>query len=186
MDDDQIIDLYLNRSESAISATQEKYGARLRRFSMSIVGDLSTAEECENDTYLRVWRSIPPNAPRDHFYSFLAAIVRNLSLNSCRNRSRLKRSAFVSELTEEMRECIPGAADPYYELEADVLRARLNSFLRDLDEKKRNIFLRRYWYLDSIPDIAERYHLSESNIKIILFRCRNRLRETLEKEGYKL
>ena len=112
MDDSGIVELYLNRDEAAIARTSEKYGQRLRSFSLGIVQDLQTAEECENDTYVEAWSSIPPHAPRDYFYAFLARITRHLSLNRCRERSRLKRSALVSELSAELEQCIPGGRGP--------------------------------------------------------------------------
>jgi RNA polymerase sigma-70 factor (ECF subfamily) len=96
VEDGKIVDLYLSRDESAIRETSEKYGPRLRSFSMSIVDDLQTAEECENDTYMEAWNSIPPHEPKDYLYAFLAHITRHLSLNCCRKRSCLKRSALVS------------------------------------------------------------------------------------------
>lgn len=93
MDDRSIVALYLRRDETAVRQTAEKYGSRLRTLAYGIVNDLQTAEECENDTYMEAWRTIPPHEPSDHFYAFLARITRHISLNCCRDRSRLKRSA---------------------------------------------------------------------------------------------
>ena len=107
MDDRSIVALYLRRDETAIRQTAEKYGSRLRTLAYGIVNDLQTAEECENDTYMEAWRTIPPHEPGDHFYAFLARITRHISLNCCRDRSRLKRSAFICELSAEMEQCIP-------------------------------------------------------------------------------
>ncbi len=107
MDDDQIVELYLTRDEDAIRKTAEKYGNRLRALSFGIVQDEQTAEECENDTYMKAWDAIPPNEPKDYLYAFLARIARHISLNCCRDRNRLKRSAFVCELSTELEQCIP-------------------------------------------------------------------------------
>lgn len=107
MDDRGIVALYLRRDETAIWQTAEKYGHRLRALAYGIVNDLQTAEECENDTYMEAWNTIPPYEPSDYFYAFLARITRHISLNRCRDRDRLKRSAFISELSAEMEQCIP-------------------------------------------------------------------------------
>lgn len=181
-----IIDLYMSRDETAISRTAEKYGARLRSLSYGIVGDRQSSEECENDTYVEAWESIPPHEPRDYLYAYLARIIRHISLNCCREQKRLKRSAFICEFSEEMEQCIPSPDDVECRIDEKVLQGLLNSFLSSLNEEKRNIFLRRYWYLDSIADISKRFALSESKTKTTLFRCRAQLRKYLEKEGYKL
>lgn len=186
MDDNRIIELYLQRDEAAIRQTEEKYGNRLRFLAYGITNDQQTAEECENDTYIETWNRIPPHEPRSYFYAFLARITRHISLNCCRNRSRLKRSAFICELTQELEECIPSPDDVECRIDDMVLAGAINEFLSELDEKKRNIFIRRYWYLDSIAEISKRFDLSESKVKTTLFRCRNSLRDYLETEGYTL
>ena len=107
MEDPKIVELYFARDEAALRHTAEKYGKRLRALSYGIVRDLQTAEECENDTYVAAWNSIPPHSPAEHLYAFLAKITRHISLNRCRDRSRLKRSAMLCELSQEMEH--PGA-----------------------------------------------------------------------------
>ena len=184
MDDNNIVQLYLQRDEAAIKHTAEKYGSRLRSLTYGIVNDMQTAEECENDTYLEAWNTIPPNEPKSYLYAFLARIARCISLNCCRDRARLKRNAFICELSAEMEECIPAPDDVECRIDDITFGEALNKFLGTLDEKKRNIFVRRYWYLDSVSAIAERFSCSESKVKITLYRCRNKLREHLEKEGY--
>ena len=186
LDDHSIVALYLQRDEAAITQTKEKYGSRLRRLAYGIVDDLQTAEECENDTYMEAWNSIPPHQPENYLYQFLARITRHISLNCCRDRSRLKRSAFICQLSAEMEQCIPAPDDVQCRMDDIVLREAINGFLGTLDEEKRNIFIRRYWYLDSIADISKRFALSESKVKTTLLRCRNQLREYLKKEGYTL
>ena len=111
MDDNRIVDLFLKRDEEAIAQTSKKYGKRLRSLAYKIVNDHETAEECENDTYMEAWNSIPPHDPGNYLYAFLARITRHISLNCCRNRDRLKRSAFICELSEELEQCIPASND---------------------------------------------------------------------------
>lgn len=184
LEDEKIVELFLNREEAALSNTADKYGARLRRLAYGIVKDMSTAEECENDTYMEAWKLIPPNEPRTYLFAFLCRIARHISLNCCRNRNRLKRSTFLVELTEEMEQCIPSPSDTACQVEAILLGEAISKFLRNLPETKRNVFLRRYWYMDSISEIAKRFAIGESKVKTMLFRIRNDLRIYLEKEGY--
>lgn len=186
MEDAAIVALYLNREEEAIRQTADKYGFRLRNLALGITEDSQTAEECENDTYLQAWNSIPPHEPRDYLYAYLARITRHLALNCCRNRDRLKRSAHICQLSQELEQCIGGPDNAAQHMDELALRSAINSFLSSLPEQKRNVFLRRYWYLDSVAAIAERYRLSESKVKTILFRCRHQLRQHLQKEGFTL
>lgn len=186
MDDDKIVELYLRRDETAIRQTAEKFGSRLRALAYGIVGDLQTAEECENDTYMEAWNLIPPHEPESYLYAFLARITRHISLNRCRERSRLKRSALLCGLSTEMEQCIPAPDDVTCRIDDIALREAINGFLSTLGEEKRNVFLRRYWYLDSIAAISKRFAMSEGKVKTMLFRSRRRLRDYLEKEGYTL
>ena len=171
MEDSKIVALYLRRSEDAIKQSAEKYGSRLRALSYRIVADRQTAEECENDTYMEEWSSIPPHEPRTHLFAFLARITRHLSLNCCRDRSRLKRSAYLCELSAELEQCIPSSEDVQRRVEGLALGEELNRFLGALSEEKRDIFVRRYWYLDSVAAISGRFAISESKVKTVLFRC---------------
>lgn len=163
LDDNKIVELYLSRDETAIKQTFENYGTRIRSLANNIVKDLQTAEECENDTYLEAWRTIPPHEPRTYLFAFLARITRHISLNICRDKNRLKRSAFICELSTEMEQCIPSPDDTECRIDDIILKDAINNFLATLDEEKRNIFLRRYWFLDSIADISKRYAISENN-----------------------
>ncbi|MBR5291663.1 MAG: RNA polymerase sigma factor [Clostridia bacterium] len=184
MEDNIIVELYLLRDQAAVRQTAEKYGSRLRSLAYGIVKDTQTAEECENDTYIQAWNAIPPHEPRSYLYAFLARITRHVSLNCCRSRSRLKRSAFICQLSTEMEQCIPAPDDVECRIDDMALSEAINRFLAALHQEKRNIFIRRYWYMDSIADISKRFALSESKVKTTLFRCRNQLREHLEREGY--
>jgi len=186
MDDNQIIDLYLDRDEAAIEYTSKKYGSRLRHMANAIVEDMSAAEECENDTYLQAWNAIPPHEPRDYLFAFLARITRHIALDFCKNRHRLKRGAFLCELSAEMEQCIPGTDDQDRRIDSIVLCDAINKFLGTLSDEKRNIFVRRYWYMDSVATISRYYGLSQNKVKSILFRSRNQLRAYLAKEGYQL
>lgn len=179
-----IVDLFLERDEKAIHNSREKYGKRLNLLSSRIVKDKQAAEECENDTYMKAWNSIPPNEPREYLYPFLAQITRRLSLNYCRDKQRLKRNAHICELSMEMEACIPDPNDGECKVRDIELKQTINGFLATLSEEKRNIFLRRYWYCDSITEIAEIFEISESKAKTTLFRIRNLFRTYLKKEGY--
>jgi len=184
IEDEIIIDRYIVRDESAISYTADKYGKQLVAIANRICDDMDIAEECENDTYLRAWNSIPPHEPRGYFFTFLAKITRNLALDRYRESNRLKRSATIVELTGELSEIIAGNDDATANAESEELKNYINSFLRTLHKEKRNVFIRRYWYMDSVAEIADRYGISEGKIKTILFRVRNGLRQYLKKEGY--
>ena len=186
MEDSKIVELYLGRSEEAIAKTSEKFGKRLRFVSFGITEDFETAEECENDTYLEAWNSIPPHEPKSYLYAFLARIIRHLSIDRCRERERLKRKAFNSELSAEMEECIPAPDDMDCKIDDIAFGEIISAFLRGLETEKRNIFIRRYWYFDSVSEISKRIFCSESKIKTSLFRLRKELREYLEKEGFEI
>lgn len=184
MGDAEIVDLYLKRDEAAIAHSVEKYGARLRVIANSILEDSTAAEECESDTYLAAWNSIPPHEPRTYLFAFLARIARNLSLDRCRHRNRHKRSAPLVALTAELEACIPTPLDTERHVESAELGRAVSAFLRALPEARRNVFLRRYWYFDSVSAIAGRFAMSESKVKSMLFRTRNELRVYLSAEGY--
>ena len=175
MNDAQLVDLYLSRDEEAIQKTREKYGRRLQSLAYHIVQDRQTAEECESDAYMCTWKSIPPHAPRQHFYLFLARITRQLSLNRCRSRCHLKRESFVNTLSSELEQCIPFPNNLECQLDDPAFAAMLNDFLGQLNTKKRKIFIRRYWYLDSISDIAKQFSMTEAAVKTTLMRCRKAL-----------
>ena len=186
MDDEKIVELFLERNEEAIGRTSEKFGKRLQKLSFGITEDFETAEECENDTYLEAWNRIPPHEPKSYLYAFLARITRHLSIDRCRERERLKRKAFLCELSAEMEECIPSPDDMDCKIDDMVFAEAINRFLQNLSEEKRNIFIRRYWYLDSVFEISKQFSLSESNVKTTLFRLRKNLKEYLEKEGFEI
>ena len=186
MEDEKIVQLYLDRNEDAVRQTSEKYGPRLCALSFRITNDMGTAEECVNDTYLEAWNRIPPGEPRDYFPAFLSRIVRNISINRCVQRERLKRKAFITELSEEMEQCIPSSDNVESRIDEMEFGRLISGFLRKQSEEKRKIFIRRYYYLDTVTQIAGDFGCSESKVKTRLFRMRNELRKYLEKEGYEI
>ena len=172
MDDNEIVELYLYRNEEAINQTAQKYGSRLRNIANSILNDRETAKECENDAYLETWKLIPPHEPRDYLFAFVGKIVRHIALNECKKNNRQKRHALYCELTQEMQECIPASNDTEAELEVKYLSSLID------------VFVRRYWYFDSVSQIAKAYGFLQSKVKTMLFRMRSDLKEHLEKGGY--
>lgn len=186
MEDSKIVDLYLARDESAITSSADKYGQKLLRIANNILDNWQTAEECENDTYFEAWKLIPPHEPRTYLFAFLAKIIRNLALDQCRKNNSLKRKAIYNQLTREMEECIPSSSDTAKEVAGNQLEETINSFLRNCSDDSRNIFVRRYYFFDSIDEIANRYGYGKSKVKVSLLRTREALRKHLEKEGYLL
>lgn len=184
MDDEEIVDLFLARNEMAINKTSEKYGKRLRLLAYRVCGDMPAAEECENDTYLKAWETIPPHTPKTYFFSFLAKITRCIAINCVKRATRQKRSAELLELTQELENSMPHLNDVEAQFDGEMLSKTISEFLRTLNAEKRNIFLRRYWYMDTISDISKRYSISEGKIKSALFRTRNALYDYLLKEGF--
>lgn len=184
MDDPEIVALYLSRDESAISQTAQKYGPGLRRIAYGILNDRASAEECENDTYLAAWKLIPPNEPRAYLFAFLGKITRHLAIDECRKNTSQKRNALFCELTREMEECIPGQSNVEGDLEANALSQTISTFLSSCSEEQRDVFVRRYWFFDTIPEICGKFGFSQSKVKTMLLRMREGLRHYLEKEGY--
>ncbi len=180
MDDGKIIELYFSRDEKAIEETQKKYGTRLLALSVSITDDRLDSEECVNDTYLRIWNSIPPTRPK-HFFGFIAKIVRNISLDVLDRRSAQKRLTTVVELSHELEECIPSDT-----VEDSALGEALNSFLRELEDDAQYIFVRRYFYSEPLSQIAARTGRSETAVTSLLYRTRKQLKKHLQNEGVKL
>lgn len=183
MDDKRIIELFWARSEQAITETANKYQKQLCFLSYNILGDKEDSEECANDTYLRAWNSIPPKRP-ECLRGFLLKIARNLSLNKLKLYTAQKRGGGQTELALcELEECVSSDISVEEEAEAHFLKEAINQFLAELPKKARIIFVRRYFYLCSVADIAKGLSLTESDVKSTLFRARNKLKLHLEKEG---
>ena len=183
MDDEQIIELYWARSEQAIHESETKYGAFCRSIARNILAQEQDAEECVNDTWLNAWNAMPPQRP-SILSAFLGRLTRNLSLDRWRHNRAAKRGGPQMEVAlEELRDCLSAPGRPEERLEARETAALISRFLREQPALNRVLFLRRYWYLDSISALAERFSLSESAVKSNLHRTRLRLKEVLLKEG---
>lgn len=183
MDDIEIIELYNIRSETAINETRLKYNSYLMCIADNILHNPLDDEECVNDTYLSIWNSIPPNVP-NCLRAFIGKIVRNHALNRLRNEGRYKRlSNSTRVIFDELENVIATNETMESKIESILITNVINHFLDSLTDEKRVIFVRRYWYFDSIKDISRRMNLSESNVKMILKRLRENLKTIMEKEG---
>lgn len=184
MDDLRIIELYFERDEQAIKETDAKYGKLCHSIAYNILNNHEDSEECVNDTYVGAWNAIPPTRP-NNLMSFVCKIVRNLSLKRLEFRKREKRSADVLLSLDELAAVLP---DERYapEVSDEDVGKLISKFLRTQKEDVRNVFLRKYYFFDSIGEIAERYGFTESKVKNMLFFTRNKLRDYLIKEGVKI
>ena len=184
MEDAQIIALYFARNEEAIRRSDEKYGKYCRSIADRILKNDADSEECVSDTWLRAWNVIPPQHPQ-FLSAFFARITRNLALNRYAWDHAQKRGGDVLYMTlEELSECVGT-----YDTDAvsdDELAKVMNRFISGLSKESRKIFLRRYWYMDTVKEIAKAYGIGESKVKMSLSRSRKRLKEMLEKEGISL
>ena len=171
LSDDCIIDLYFDRSEDAITETSNKYGGYVKKIAMNILGDFEDAMECENDAYLALWNTIPPNRP-ESFLAFLGKIVRNIALGKFEYKSAQKRNQKLCVILDELEECIGTKESVEDEILTGELTRMINSFLEDLKENRRIMFVKRYWYGMSVKTIAEEMDISESKVKTTLFRIR--------------
>ncbi len=184
MDDEKIVELYHARDESAISASAEKYGRYCHSVAYGILGNHEDAQECVSDTYLRAWNAMPPHRP-ENLRTFLGKITHNLSLDRLDHLSAEKRGAGEgTAVLDEIAQCVPDTSAE--ETDGAILKEAIDRFLAALSADTRRIFVRRYWFMDSVHEIAARYGVGESKVKVILFRTRNRLRKHLEKEGISL
>ena len=179
--DKEIVELYLARDEKASVYCTQKYSASLHRLASSLLLDGRDAEECVNDTFLKTWNAIPPNKP-EHLFPFLARICRCTAVDIIRRNKAEKRDCLVVELTHEMEECIPDSIGDA-EVPEETLKTLMNDFLGTLSKDKRMIFVRHYWFGETISEISKRYGFSESKVKTSLHRTREKLRKFLEKKG---
>ncbi|MBE6949821.1 MAG: sigma-70 family RNA polymerase sigma factor [Ruminococcaceae bacterium] len=174
MEDGKIIELYFDRSESAIAETERKYGRYCRAIAGRILSNDADAEECVSDTWLRAWNAMPPNRP-ERLGAYLGRITRNLALDRLR--------ADKGAVQEELGECL-SAGDPTAAMvDRVVLTEALNRFLAGLPAKRRKLFLRRYWYFSTVEELARDFGMSQSNVKMTLLRLRRELKEQLNQEG---
>ncbi len=181
MEDLAIIQLYWDRNERAVAETDLKYHPYCYTIAHNILTDHEDSEECINDTWFRAWRAIPPERPRI-LSAFLGKITRNLSLDRYRKRTAEKRGGELNLIDLELDDCTAGG-EIDERLNMEETARIISCFLKQSDITSRVLFLRRYWYADSIRDIARRYSMSESAVKSNLYRTRVRLKEQLEQEG---
>ncbi|MDR3270275.1 MAG: sigma-70 family RNA polymerase sigma factor [Peptococcaceae bacterium] len=186
MDDNTIIDLFWSRSETAIAETNKKYGAYCMTIAMNILQNREDSNECLNDTYHMTWSAIPPQRPVI-FPAFLGRIARNVSLNKYKARHTKKRGGQEMDvLLSELEHCLPAPNNVEAEYETGQVAKTISNFLYAMNTHDRIIFVRRYWYADSIAALAQRYQMGESKVKSLLFRTRNKLRVYLEREEVNL
>ncbi|MBR6274042.1 MAG: RNA polymerase sigma factor [Lachnospiraceae bacterium] len=184
MEDKEIVGLFWERNEQAINESQNKYGSYCYTVSYNILEDRSDAEECVNDTWLKAWNAIPPNRP-SVLATFLGKITRNLSFDRYKEKHREKRGGHNVDLVlDELEEIVSGKDDPEERYLRKELMREINRFLGKLPEKKRYMFIQRYWYGMTITKIAERFLVSENNATVTLSRIRKELKEYLEKKEY--
>ena len=182
MEDHQIIHMLFQRLEQAIDALAQKYGNRLQQTAQNILEDPQDAEEAVNDTYLALWNAIPPTKP-DPLAAFVYRVGRNTALKHLRSRAAQKRDSRYDLSLEELAHCIPG--DTAEEaLDARALGQAIDRFLDTVPREHRCLFVRRYWFGDSVAEIAAQTHLTESTVAVRLHRLRNRLKIYLIREGF--
>lgn len=180
MEDTKIVDLFWQRDQSAITQVDRKYGKYCYAIAYGILSSREDSEECVSDTWHKAWQAIPPEKPT-HLQAFLGRITRNLALDRYGYNHAKKRNVHLEAVMDEYWQCIPNGDMP---LEDQVaLKALINGFLASLDKQTRVVFLRRYYYVCSVKDIAKSLGLSESNVSVILHRTRSKFKEYLQKEG---
>lgn len=182
MQDMEIIELYFDRSEKAVSETRAKYGGVISACIRNILGCREDAEECENDTYMGAWGSIPPARP-DNLRAYLLKIARNNAINRYRRLNADKRGRNASVSFEELAECISDSGGGYEDRE---LGEAINDFLSTLQAESRRVFLLRYWYCASVKDIAMRCGIGTANVESKLFRARKALKKFLRERGFEV
>ena len=182
LDDHAIIDLFFERSEQAIAELDKRYGVAVRKTAANILQNRQDVEECANDAYLGVWNSIPPHRP-DSLAAYVCRISRNLAVSRLRSETAAKRKNGFDLVLDELEAFLPSSMNVEEEREAKELAERINRFLETLPYADRYLFVRRYWFADSVKDIAAAAGQRESRVSLRLFRLREKLRKTLEKEG---
>ena len=183
MDDRKIIELFFARREEAIEALAEKYGGACQRLAANLLGSSRDAEECVNDAYLGCWNSIPPHRP-DPLRGYVLRITRNLAIARYHKNTARKRNSHYDAALEELSEILPSSDTAETVLEAAELTAALNRFLDGLDKGERALFLRRYWYGESVSAMAVYFDLRANTVTQRLGRTRKKLAKFLEKEGW--
>lgn len=181
MDDREIIDLFTSRSEKAINELAERYGPICKQVASNILTDKRDVEECLNDTWFGVWNTIPPQHP-DVLSAYVVRIVKNIAINKRRYMTAKRRNSYMETSLEELEECLP---DTYAGKDGDgpEIRRVLDQFLDNLNPENRVVFVKRYWFSESLKSIAKEVGLSEGNVKVRLVRLRRQLGALLKSEG---
>lgn len=184
MKDEEIIRLFFDRDENAITETDHLYGKYCTSIALNILASREDAEECVSDTYMKIWNSIPPDRPHK-FQAYIGKITRNIAFNMLNKTNTLKRGKghFITTL-DELSECVSGGTEPEKEISKKEIVCAVNEFLKNLSQEKRVVFIRRYWYSDTISEIAVRCGRSENAVSVILFRLRIQLKKHLLERGY--
>lgn len=186
MTDEDIIELFFKRDETAIGEISRKYHNYCRTIAFQILQNSEDAEECVNETWFSTWKSIPPTRPQV-LKLFIAKIVRNISFDQYKSQNRKKRgSGELAQVLDELAECISGNQDVEEDYIAKELNETIQKFAAQLPEREANIFIRRYFFVDSLDEIGKRYGISSNHIGVILSRTRRKLKQVLEREGYVL
>lgn len=186
MEDAQIVDLYWQRNEQAVAETQSKYDRYLTKIAYNILADAEDSRESVNDTYLAAWNSMPPHRPSG-LSLYLAKLTRRISIDRFRYHARQKRQGSQYALSlEELGDCVSGGNSTEEIVNLRLLADTIGIFLRLQSEESRNVFIGRYYYLDSVREIARYCGISESKVKSLLYRTRLGLKDYLEKEGFDL
>ena len=186
MEDFEIVELYWDRDENAITQTDRKYGKYCRKIAFSIVNDREDMEECVNDTYLQTWNSLPPQRP-EKLSAYLGKICRNISINLYEKLTAEKRGGNETDAClDEISELVGGSSEVEEQLDLTVLTDLINKFLKRCEKQARTVFVQRYWYMMSVKEIASENRMSDSNVKMTLLRTREKLKLYLEEEGYSI
>lgn len=183
MYDSEIIQLFYERSEEAIAALGKKYEKILFSISYNILKNRMDAEESVNDVYLTAWNTIPPENPNP-LLTYLIRLVRNISIKRYHKNSAIKRNSYYDIALSELENCLSDIESVEEKYEVKELAEAISNFLDKIDRKNKRIFVRRYYYSDSIEEIAAKFALSENNVSVRLHRIRNKLKKYLEREGY--
>ena len=181
IDDNKIVELYWERREEAIKETALKYGRLCTHIAKNILLSCEDSEECVNDTYFAVWNAIPNERP-NRFSAFISRITRNLALKKYEYISAAKRNPIAITSLEELGDCVSGTESPESEIESRRIEITIDKFLWRQSEEKRTVFIRRYWYFDSIENICENTGFTQSKVKSMLYEMRRKLRKYLESE----
>ncbi|NLL39031.1 MAG: sigma-70 family RNA polymerase sigma factor [Clostridiales bacterium] len=182
MEDRQIVEQYWSRNEAAIQETDKKYGWLLHSIARNILSNIEDSEECVSDTYLKAWNSIPPEKP-GHLAAYLGRIVRNLAINRWHKNRAQKRYNGAETLLSELSDCVPASDNTEMEVETDEISEVISNWLYTLPKDDRVLFLRRYWYGDSLKKLADECGTTQNRLAGRMYRLRQNLKGALEKEG---